>query len=227
MRNPFKDTNSKSYKVIINIVYVLIFATLVIIVIDTLPDLSSRTRRLLVVCDFVIIGAFTIEYFMRLAAAERKIKYFFSFFGLIDLIAILPFYFGLMVDTRGLRAFRLLRLFAVLKTARFSEAINKLKRAISDVKEEITVFFVLAGVVIYLCGVFVYFLEHNAQPEKFTSALDGFWWAIATMTTVGYGDIYPVTAGGKIFTGLVLLVGIAIVAVPTGLISSALTKQKS
>lgn len=163
---------------------------------------------------------------MRFASADGKVKYFFSFFGLVDLIAIFPYYFGLAFDTRGIRAFRLLRLFAILKMSRFSHAIDTLKKAISSVREEIAVFFSLAGIVIYLCGVFVYYLEHDAQTHKFSSALDGFWWAIATMTTVGYGDIYPVTAGGKVFTGVVLVVGIAIVAVPTSLISAALTRQK-
>lgn len=163
---------------------------------------------------------------MRFASADGKVKYFFSFFGLVDLIAIFPYYFGLAFDTRGIRAFRLLRLFAILKMSRFSHAIDTLKKALSSVREEIAVFFSLAGIVIYLCGVFVYYLEHDAQPHKFSSALDGFWWAIATMTTVGYGDIYPVTAGGKVFTGVVLVVGIAIVAVPTSLISAALTRQK-
>ena len=169
---------------------------------------------------------FTIEYITRIAISRPRGRYAFSFFGIIDLIAILPFYLASGVDLRSVRAFRLLRLFRLLKLARYSSAIRRYHRAFIIAREELVLFGITSLIVLFLSSVGIYYFENEAQPDAFSSVFHSFWWAVCTLTTVGYGDIYPVTAGGKTFTFVVLIVGIGLVAVPSGLIASALSAAR-
>jgi voltage-gated potassium channel len=207
------------------VVATLILLTLVAAVLDTIPDLPGWAVAALRAFEVFVVACFTIEYVLRIIAADQKTKYIFSFFGVVDLLAILPFYLGLAFDLRGLRGFRLLRLFTVLKLSRYRDAVDRLARAFRSVRAELTVFGFIAFLVLYLCGMCVYYLEHPVQPDQFRSALDGFWFALTTLTTVGYGDIYPVTPLGRLFVGVIMIVGLGIVAVPTALIASALTRS--
>ena len=142
----------------------------------------------------------------------------------MDLLAILPFYLSFGVDLRTLRAFRLLRLFKILRLPKYARAIKRIRLAL--IKEEMILFLSLSGVLLYLSSVGIYYFEHAAQPEVFTSVLHSLWWSLITLTTVGYGDMYPITAGGKLFTFAVLLVGLGIISIPAGLIASALSKAR-
>jgi len=112
----------------------------------------------------------------------------------------------------------------MFKMLRYSRAIQRLKQAFLTIKEELVLFLIVTGFLLYISSVGIYYFENNAQPEQFKSVFHCLWWAIVTLTTVGYGDAYPITMGGKIFTSIVALIGIGVVAVPTGLIASALTK---
>jgi voltage-gated potassium channel len=209
------------------VIQALIVVSLVSFSIETLPTLSPRWRDFLQVTEVVLVAVFTLEYLLRLWVADRKARFVFSFFGLVDLAAILPFYLATGLDLRSIRAVRLLRLFRVFKLLRYSQAIARMHRAFLVAREEIVLFVVAALILLYLAAVGIYYFERDAQPETFSSIFDGLWWATATLTTVGYGDVFPVTAGGKIFTFLVLLVGLGIVAVPTGLFASALSRARS
>ena len=160
---------------------------------------------------------------MRVVLEERKLKFIFSFFGLVDLFAILPFYLSTGLDLRSLRALRLLRLF---KLFRYSKTIQRLNNAIKLAKQELVMFFSLTCILLYLAGVGIYYFENAAQPDTFSSIIDSLWWAVATLTTVGYGDIYPITAGGKIFTFFILMIGLGIVSIPAGIIASAISKAR-
>ena len=204
----------------------LIVFSIVSFTIETLPDLPQGVRNILEISETVVTVLFTIEYVLRIVASPRKRDYIFSFYGIIDLVAILPFYVSLGVDLRAVRAFRLFRIMRILKLARYNLAMNRFGKALSHAKEEIVIFFIATAVVLYLAAVGIYYFEHDVQPEAFRSVLDGLWWAVATLTTVGYGDVYPVTAGGKIFTFVILMCGLGIVAVPAGLISAALSKVR-
>ena len=124
-----------------------------------------------------------------------------------------------------MRALRFLRIFRILKLARYNRAINHFFKAIKTAKEEIVLFIIITLILIYFSAIGIYYFENEAQPEHFSSIFDSLWWAIITLTTVGYGDVYPITIGGKVFTFLILLIGLGIVAIPTGIISSALTKS--
>ena len=205
----------------------LILFSLLTFSLETLPNLSEKEKHWLYISEIVTIGIFTIEYLTRLILSKRKLSYIFSFFGIIDLIAFLPFYIGLGIDLRSLRAVRFVRLLRLFKMARYSKALQRFHRAFVISKEEIILFFFSACIMLYLAGVGIYYCEHEAQPKVFASVFDGLWWAVATLTTVGYGDCYPVTAGGKIFTFFILLIGLGIISVPTGMVASALSKARA
>ena len=194
--------------------------------IDTLPDLPPFVSDALDISEIVITVLFTIEYLVRIATAPKKIGYILSFYGIVDLIAILPFYIALGVDLRAVRAFRLFRIIRILKLTRYGRAMERFAKALSYAKEEVVIFFIATIIILYLASVGMYYFEHDAQPDAFRSIFDSLWWAVATLTTVGYGDIYPVTVGGKIFTFVILMCGLGVVAVPAGLISAALSKVR-
>lgn len=204
----------------------LIVASLISFGIETLPNLSSGTQILLRWFEIITVAIFTLEYFLRIIYSRPRFSYAFSFFGLVDLLAIVPFYLTTGLDLRSLRAFRLLRLFRLLKLARYSAAMQRYHRAFVIAREEIILFGVTSLILLYLSSIGIYYFENEAQPEAFASVFHSLWWSVATLTTVGYGDIYPVTAGGKIFTFFVLATGLGIVAVPAGLLASALSKAR-
>ena len=208
-------------------IQLLILLSLVTFSIETLPDLSERTIRLLYYLEVITVAIFTAEYLCRIYVADNKIKFIFSFFGIIDLMAILPFYLFLGIDLRSIRIMRLLRLFRAFKLLRYSHAIKRFHDALLIIKEELVLFFMVAFMVLYFAAVVIYYFENRAQPEAFSSIFQSLWWALATLTTVGYGDVYPVTVGGKIFTFFVLMVGLGVVAVPAGLVASALTSARN
>ena len=202
----------------------LILYSIVTLSIETLPGLSASTRRFLGVSEAVVTILFSIEYVLRLITARSRIRYAFSFLGIVDLLAILPFYLSIGVDMRALRAFRLLRFFRLLKLARYNAAAKRFGDAVTSIRAELILFMGVTVILLYLSALGIYHFEHNAQPDHFRSVFHSMWCAVVTLTTVGYGDIYPVTVGGKVFASMVIFIGLGIVAVPAGLMASALTK---
>ena len=204
----------------------LILLSIVSFSISTLPDLDSQIYEVLDVVERITVVIFSMEYVLRIFAAKNRLKYAFSFYGIIDLLAIAPFYFNWFFDLRFIRVFRLLRLFRVLKLLRYHKAINRFHVAFRYVKEEIILFLIISVILIFVTSAGIYFFEHEAQPEIFKSVFHSTWWAMVTLTTVGYGDVYPITVGGKIFTFFVLMIGIGFITVPAGLVATALTKAR-
>lgn len=205
----------------------LIVVSLLSSSVNTLPTLSQTTLTCLSHTQVAIVAIFTAEYILRIVVADSKIRFMRSFYGVIDLLAILPFYLSLGVGLESIRILRLLRLFHMFKLFRYNSAIERFHRALILVREELVLFSIVSAMLLYFAAVDIYWFEHAAQPEAFSSVFQGFWWAIATLTTVGYGDIYPVTTGGKVFTLLVLVIGLGVVAVPTGIVAAALSAARS
>jgi len=208
------------------IVQILIILSLVTFSISTLPDLSEQTKALLWEIEAFTVVIFSVEYLLRIIVATHKLKFIFSFYGIIDLAAILPFYLAIGIDLRTVRAFRILRLIRILKLTRYSSAVGRFHRAFIIAKDELALFLFVTIILLYLSAVGIYYFENATQPDQFKSVFHSLWWAVATLTTVGYGDVYPVTAGGRIFTFLVLMMGLGIVAVPAGLVASALSRAR-
>lgn len=202
----------------------LILISVVSFMFETLPEISPQFLTVLRAVEVFCVILFSMEYILRIYVADKPFRFIFSVFGIFDLLAILPFYLATGMDFRSLRAFRFLRLFQIFKLSRYSKAMRRLVRAMRMIREEFTLFIMITFILIFFSAVGIYYLEKEAQPEVFTSVFESLWWAVSTLTTVGYGDIYPITTGGKIFTYFILIVGIAIIAIPAGLISSAMAE---
>ncbi|WP_254795906.1 ion transporter [Moritella viscosa] len=226
MKNMIEKSDTKMGKGFDIFIQLIIVLSLISFSVETLPSLSENTKNILRVFEIVSVLIFTIEYILRLIFADDRFKFIFSFFGIIDLLAILPFYLSTGFDLRSLRTFRLLRLIRILKLTRYSSATQRFYRAFVIAKEELILFLFTSIIILYLASVGIYYFESQAQPEAFASVFHSMWWAVATLTTVGYGDIYPITVGGKIFTFFILIVGLGIVSIPAGLIASALSKAR-
>lgn len=208
------------------LIQVLILVSVVSITISTLPDLHPDFVQFLIIEELVIVGAFLIEYCLRVYAAPVRRKYIFSFYGLVDLASVLPALLLLGYDLRALRVMRVFRVLSLFKLIRYVNAFNRLANAMRKVLDELLVFLFTAAVLLYLCSTAIYLFEHEAQPEAFASIPHAMWWAVVTFTTVGYGDVVPITAGGRLFTSVMLVLALGIVAVPTGLIATALTEER-
>ncbi|GGG41858.1 ion transporter [Bizionia arctica] len=225
IRSIVEINDNKASKIFGIFIQVLILISIVTFTIETLPNLKPETRSILYIIEVFSVIVFTIEYLLRIYVTDKKLKFIFSFYGIIDLLAFLPFYLSFGVDLRSLRALRFLRLFRILKLVRYNRAMNHFASAIKSAKEEIFLFLFITVILIYFAAVGIYYFENKAQPENFASIFDSLWWAIVTLTTVGYGDVYPITVGGKVFTFFILLIGLGIVAIPTGIITAALTRS--
>jgi len=221
-----EDNTTQSGKKFDYFIQVLIILSSISFSIDTLPNLSESFRSGLDVFETVTVIIFSLEYILRLYVSKKPLSYMFSFYGIVDILAILPFFINIFVDLRFLRVFRIFRVFRALKLLRYIKAIKRLNLAFKIVKEEIVLFIIVSIVLIFISSAIIYYFENESQPEVFSSIFHSAWWSIVTLTTVGYGDVYPITLGGKIFTFFVLMIGVGFVTVPAGLVATALSKAK-
>lgn len=222
-------------------IMILISLNVISVFLETFP-IPQKLSRSLKHFEIFSIVIFTMEYILRVWTApclhpktsriRSRLKYIFSFMALIDLLAILPFYlpFIVRIDLRVLRALRIFRLFRLLKFNRYTKAMQSVFAVLRLKSIELISSVFIVTILMLISSALMYSIECDAQPEAFPNAFSGLWWAIATFTTVGYGDIYPITVEGKILGGIVSLLGIGLVAVPTGIISSGFqelnTKEK-
>lgn len=207
-------------------IQVLIVLSLITFSLETIESLNGH--KFLVAFEYFSVIIFTIEYILRIYVSDKKLSYIFSFYGLIDFLAIIPFYLNIYfisknIDLRGLRVVRLLRILRLFKLFRFNDSLILLQNAFIIVKREMIIFSFIAIILLYVSSVGIYFFENPVQPEEFSSIFACMWWAVSTMTTVGYGDIVPITVGGKLFTSFISFIGIGVVSIPTALLASSLT----
>ena len=209
----------------------LVLLNVCLVIADTF-NLPEKVQIIFKHIEIVSVIIFSIEYILRIWTAEllypekkwivAKIKYIFSFLAIIDLLAILPFYlpFVITIDLRVLRMLRIIRLFRVFKINRYTDALSSIVKVLKNKKNELLSSIFVVILLMIVASVLMFSVENKAQPEVFKNAFDALWWALATLTTVGYGDIYPITVLGKIFSAIIAILGIGLVAVPTGIISA-------
>ena len=196
-------------------------------------ETEYTNNALLLKANVVIASIFGVEYILRIWSANHtavpgaRTKYITSFYGVIDLIAFLPaLILPLFNVSLLLRLLRMLRLLQLLKIRSLTRGLNRVMKAVEDSKSELVVTLLMSTLLIFIGAVLMYFVEGTVQPEQFGSVPRALWWSIATLTTVGYGDVYPITAAGRLLASIIALVGIAAVAMPSGILAAAFMKAK-
>ena len=204
----------------------------VISVFITTFDLPQEYQKSLQQIELTSLIVFSIEYLLRIWTADllypgcgffrSRIKYIFSGMALIDLLAILPFYLPMLlpVNLIGIRAVRLVRLLRLFKLNRYSDALASIGGVFKSKSREIFASLLFVLILLIVSSLLIYYAEHDAQPKQFQNAFSGLWWAVATLTTVGYGDIYPITPTGRVLGAVIAILGIGMVAVPTSILSA-------
>ncbi|MDO5608480.1 MAG: ion transporter [Capnocytophaga sp.] len=204
------------------ILLILIFTSVVMVMLETVDDIDEKYHKFLVFLEWVITIFFTVEYILRIVSNKKPYRYIFSFYGIIDLIAILPMYLSFFISGSKIlsvvRALRLLRVFRILDLANFTNQGQELRKAIAASRTKIIVFVYFVLVICVLLGSFMYVIE--SDESGFTSIPRSIYWCIVTLTTVGYGDIAPATSLGQIIASFVMILGYGIIAVPTGIVSA-------
>lgn len=200
---------------------VIILSCLAISV-ETIPGLPDWMVLALKILELFALGIFAAEYLTRIICSAKPLHYIFSFWGIVDLLSCLPVLLFVDQHWAAIRTLRMLRLMRMLKLLHTNKALIRLELALQKSKGDLIVFGVLASIILYIAGVGIYIFEHDAQPEVFSSIPVSIWWAVVSFTTVGYGDMYPVTAEGRAFTSVILFIGLGVIAVPTAIITTAL-----
>lgn len=218
-------------------VMTLIVLNVIALIVETMSTIKESWIYYLRLFEIFSVIIFTIEYILRiyvsdlifpslsrLKAASRFIS---SGYGIIDLLAILPFYlpFIIVTDLRFLRILRLMRFLRILKINRYNKSINLIQSVMKEKSSELSLTGFAALLILVIASFLMYYAEGDIQPEKFPNVLSCFWWAISTLTTVGYGDVYPVTALGKVLSGIIAVLGIGLVALPTGIIGAGFLEK--
>lgn len=208
--------------------FTLIVLNVAASVVETMPEVEARLGRELAVFEMFSVAVFTVEYVVRIWAARRRMRYALSPLALIDLVAILPFYLPFLgVDLRIARAFRLLRLFRMAKAVRYVRAVSTFGRVAREKREELILAATAMFILLVCASSVMYYAEHDAQPRAFSSIPATMWWSVATLTTVGYGDVYPVTSLGRLVAGVVAVLGIGFFALPTAIIGAGFVEVVS
>ena len=210
----------------------LIMLSILSIILESFKSLADSYAAVFKAFEYVSVAVFTVEYGLRIWTADLlypeakhpRLRYIRSFMAIIDLAAILPFFIPFIsIDLRFLRMIRLLRLFRllrVLKLGRYFEALTIVVKVVKKSASQLIISIVLCFFVMLFSAIVMYTVENPVQPEQFPNVISSLWWAICTLTTVGYGDIYPITHTGRLFASVIALLGIGIIAIPTGILAA-------
>lgn len=215
---------------------IIILINAVAVVLETVDELHAEYASVFYIIEVVSVSIFTVEYFLRLWVAPLnplyagrfgRIRYAFSAMAIIDLLAILPFFIPMIftTDLRILRFLRVLRLFRLLKMSRYVDSLNTLDDVIKAKKEELFITLVMITMLLLFASSFMYLLENEAQADKFPNIPAAMWWGIATLTTVGYGDVFPITPLGKLLGAFIAILGIGMFALPAGILASGFAEE--
>ncbi len=227
-------------------IMILIILSIVAVILESDKTIYHSYGKYFYWFEIFAVLIFTIEYISRIWIADMvypdlskfgaRVKFLFTPLAIIDLLAILPFYvdllhiilvsFGItLIDLRFVRVLRLMRLLRIFKLNRYSNSMKMIGDVLKEEKEKLLITIFMTFILLVFASALIYTVEHEAQPDKFPNIYSSMWWSIATLTTVGYGDVFPVTAFGKILAGIIALLGIGLVALPTGILSSSFVER--
>lgn len=208
---------------------VAILASILAVMLESVEKLNIQYRQVFKITEWVVTGIFTVEYLVRIAVVRNKSRYIFSFYGLIDLLSIIPSYLGLFFTGSQsllvIRAIRLIRVFRIMKLTRYTSAGNMILAALRSSLVKIFVFLFGVMTLTIIIGTMMYLIE--GAENGFDSIPRSIYWAVVTLTTVGYGDLVPQTALGQFFSGIVMIIGYGIIAVPTSIVTAQVIYQQS
>jgi voltage-gated potassium channel len=220
------EADTKEGKLFDVILLIAILASTVLVMLESVKSFDDKYHDILNISEWVITILFTIEYILRIISIKKPFKYIFSFYGVIDFLSTIPKYLSLILVNShhfaALRALRLLRVFRILKLTRYIGASNTLMKALTASRAKIAVFIFFIVIICILLGTLMYMIE--GAENGFTSIPRSVYWAIVTLTTVGFGDITPQTPLGQLIASIIMILGYGIIAIPTGIVSSEMTK---
>lgn len=221
------ETDTKAGKQFDVFLLWIILLSVLVVMIESVPEMGNQYIESFFIIEWVLTFIFSVEYLLRIWISPKPIKYVFSFWGIIDLLSILPTYLSLFISGYHyllvVRIFRLLRVFRILKLARFNAEALILKEALKGSAYKISIFLLSVLAIVTFLGTIMYVIESG--EEGFTSIPQSIYWAIVTVTTVGYGDLVPHTVLGKIISSIAMILGYAIIAVPTGIVTVEMSKS--
>lgn len=220
-----------------NAILLLIILNVISVILESFSSISIKYQRQLDLFELFSITIFSIEYLLRITTSDlyyknynlfkASLKYVHSPMAIVDLLAILPFFIPMIIplDLRFLRILRLTRILRVFKINRYTSSLSLIAKVLKRKKEELLVTLFVTFLLLLLAASVMYYIESDVQPEGFPNIIASLWWAVATLTTVGYGDVYPLSIIGKLLSGIIALLGIGLVALPTGIISSGFAEE--
>ncbi|KGL63675.1 ion transporter [Polaribacter sp. Hel1_85] len=221
------EADTRAGKLFDVVLLIAILASILLVMLESVESFDAKYHNFLNISEWIITILFSIEYILRIISIKKPLKYIFSFYGIIDLLSTIPKYLSLFFigshHLAALRALRLLRIFRILKLARYIGASNRLLLALRASKAKISVFLFFVMILCVILGTVMYMVE--GAENGFTSIPRSVYWAIVTLTTVGYGDIAPHTPLGQFIASIIMILGYAIIAIPTGIVSSEITKN--
>ena len=223
------EADTPAGKIFDIVLLITIIASIVLVMLESVSEIDAKYHTFLNITEWIITILFSIEYIARIITVKKPLKYIFSFYGIIDLLSTIPKYISIVFagthSLVALRALRLLRIFRIFKIARYVGESTNLMRALKLSRAKIVLFMLFVFILCIILGTIMYLVESGAD-SGFTSIPRSVYWAIVTLTTVGYGDIAPLTALGQLIASFIMLMGYAIIAVPTGIVTAEMTKTK-
>ena len=223
------EADDRAGKVFDTVLILAILISVVVIILDSVQSIRENYHGLFIGLEWFFTILFTIEYVLRLISVKKPLRYVFSFYGIVDLLAVLPSYVGLFVpgaqNLMVIRMLRLLRIFRVFKLVRFLGEADALKHAFYSSRHKIGVFMTTILIIITIMAAIMHVVETRAGNEDFSSMPASMYWAVVTMTTVGYGDITPITVMGKFLSAVMMLIGYSMIIVPAGILSGEIAAE--
>lgn len=216
---------------------VLIIANVIAVILESEPSLRTQYADFFIAFEAFSVTVFTIEYILRVwsitvdhqysAPLRGRLRFMVTPLAIVDVLSVLPFYlpFFIPIDLRTLRILRLFRVLRLFKMARYSEALDTFVRVFRNKREQLLITIVIALILLIIASSLTYSVEHDAQPDKFPSIIGTMWWAMATLTTIGYGDVYPITPLGKALSGAIAVLGIALFGLPAGILAAGFIEE--